>query len=275
MIHWLNRNQNTPAHKAAYSGNISVLIFLIDHEADPWYRTLQEETLLHRACINGQLEMTMYLVETYPEMLHMVDKSKSTPGHNAAVSGNVDVLSYLIDHGTDPWCRSLKGETLLHHACNNGQLQMTMYIVETYTKMIYMVDNSKNTPAHHAAHNGNVAILRYLIPRGANPWRKTAQQQTLLHIACLSGQFEMIKYLTDTFPKMLREVDKSNKTPARQAAKCGNVAVLKYLIDHGANPWCRSYKGETLLHIAYHHGKLEIIKYLMETYPEMQHVDKS
>ncbi|KAK3591754.1 hypothetical protein CHS0354_019526 [Potamilus streckersoni] len=271
MLNAVDNGKKTPAHQAAAGGNVAVLCYLIDRGTEPWCRTSEEETLLHRACIYGKLEMSKYLVETYPKMLHEVNNIKSTPGHYAAAGGNVAVLSYLIDRGTDPWCRTSKEETLLHISCIEGILETTKYLVETYPKMLYEVDNGKKTPAQYAAVGGNVAVLSYLIDRGTDPWCRTSEEETLLHIACIHRKIEMTKYLVETYPKMLYEVDNGKSTAAHYAAAGGNVAVLSYLIDRGTDQWCRTAHKKTLLHIACIHGKLEVTKYLVETYPKMLH----
>ncbi|KAK3583456.1 hypothetical protein CHS0354_025588 [Potamilus streckersoni] len=230
MLHEVDNKRRTLTHNAALSGNIAVLSYIIKRGIDPWCRPSAEETLLHRACNNGQLEMTKYLVQTYPTMLYEVDKSKRTPAHNAALGGNE--------------------ETLLHRACNNGQLEMTKYLVQTYPTMLYEVGKSKRTPAHNAALDGNVAVLSYLIERGIDTWCRTSAEETLLHRACINGQLEMTKYLVQTYPKMLHEVDNSKRTPAHDAALEGNVAVLSYLIELAIDPWCKTSEEKTLLHRA-------------------------
>ncbi|KAL3854824.1 hypothetical protein ACJMK2_014067 [Sinanodonta woodiana] len=62
MLNAVDSSNSTPAHEAAYSGSVSILKILIDRGADPWCRTSRKETLLHRACINGQIKMAKYLV---------------------------------------------------------------------------------------------------------------------------------------------------------------------------------------------------------------------
>ncbi|KAK3583453.1 hypothetical protein CHS0354_025585 [Potamilus streckersoni] len=276
ILHEVDNSKRTPAHNAALDGNVAILSYLIERGIDTWCRTSAEETLLHRACVNGQLEMTKYLVPTCPAMLYEVDNSKRTPAHNAALDGIVAVLSYLIERGIDPWCRTSEEETFLHRACINGQLEMTKYLVQTYPTMLHEVDNKRRTLAHNAALSGNVAVLSYIIERGIDPWCRTSEEETLLHRASINGQLEMTKNLVQTYPKMFHEVDNSKRTPAHNAALDGNVTVLSYLIEHGIDPWCRTSTEETLLHRACVSGQLEMTKYLVQTYPTMLHeVDNS
>ncbi|KAL3861995.1 hypothetical protein ACJMK2_008001 [Sinanodonta woodiana] len=261
--------KKTPAHFAAESGNITLLSYLIDCGADPWCRTSQEETLLHRACIKGKLEMCKHLLKSYPTMLHEVDNMKRTPAHYAAGSGNIALLSYLIDCGTDPWCRTSQEETLLHRACIKGKLELSKHLVKTYPTMLYELDNKRRTPAHKVAHNGTISLLSYLIECGTDPWCKTSQEETLLHRACLAGHTEMSKHLVQSYPTMLHEVDNMKRTPAHYAAQSGNISLLSYLIDCGTDPWCKTSHEETLLHRASFRGHLEMSKYLVQTYPTM------
>ncbi|KAK3583531.1 hypothetical protein CHS0354_026115 [Potamilus streckersoni] len=288
MFHEVDNMKRTPEHKAAYSGNIAVLSYLIDCGTDSWNKTSEEEPLLHIACLSGQLEMSKHLVQTYSTMLHEVDNMKRTPAHKAAYSGNIAVLSYLIDCGTDPWSKTSEEETflhraclsdrwskiseeetLLHIACLSGQLEMSKNLVQTYPTMLHEVDNMKRTPAHYAAKSGNIALLSYLIDCGTDPWSKTSEENTLIHIACLSGQLEMSKHLVQTYHRMLHEVDNRKRTPAQYAAHSSNIALLSYLIDCGTDPWSKISEEETLLHIACLSGQLEMSKHLVQTYPTM------
>ncbi|KAL3880297.1 hypothetical protein ACJMK2_032545 [Sinanodonta woodiana] len=269
MLNEVDSTMHTANHHAAENGNVAILSYLIDRGTDPWCMTSKGDTLLHMACMNGQLIMTKYLVETYPDMLNSVDNKKHTAAHHAALSGNVSVLCYLIDRGTDPWCTTSEGDSLLHMACMNGQLEMTKYLAETYPDLMNDDDSHKHSAAHHAAVSGDVAVLHYLIERGANPWCRTSDGETLLHIACLAGQLDMTQFLVETYPDMLRKVDSYERTVAHHAAISGNVAVLSYLIDHGTDTWCKTSQGARLLHIACHAGQLEMTKFLVETYPKM------
>ncbi|KAK3583451.1 hypothetical protein CHS0354_025583 [Potamilus streckersoni] len=271
MLQEIDNSKRTLAHNAALDGNVAVLSYINEFRIDPWCRTSEEETLLHRACNNGQLEMTNYLVQTYPTMLHEVDNKRRTLSHNAALSGNIAVLSYIIKRGIDPWCRPSAEETLLHRACNNGQLEMTKYLVQTYPAMLYELDDSKRTPAYNAALSGNVAVLSYLFKRGIEPWCKTSEEVTFLHRACIDGQLKVTKFLIQTYPTVVHKVDNSKRTPAHNAALDGNVAVLSHLIERGIDPWCRTSAEETLLHRACINGQLEMTKYLVQTYPTMLH----
>ncbi|KAK3588334.1 hypothetical protein CHS0354_020957 [Potamilus streckersoni] len=269
MIHEVEYCNETPGHYAVKNNNISVLQYLIEHGLDPWCRTSRQETLLHISCMAGQLEMTRYLVEKYPDMISKVTDCKRSPGHYAAENGNVSVLQYLIDHGLDPWCRTVKQETFLHMACFGDKLEMTQFLVEKYPDMINEVDNCKETPGHYAAQNSNIYVLQYLIDNGLDPRCRTDTQETLLHMSCIAGQLEMTHYLVETYHGMINKVDNCQRTPGHYAAMSGNVSLLQYLIHQSLDPWCRSATQETLLHLSCIAGKLEMSRYLVEKYPDM------
>ncbi|KAL3873072.1 hypothetical protein ACJMK2_036231 [Sinanodonta woodiana] len=271
MLHQVNSKNNTPAHYAAHSGNIALLSYLIDFGTDPWCKTSEEDTLLHIACLSGQLEMSKHLVKAYPSMIYEVDNTKRTPAHIVSFNGNIALLSYLIECGTDPWCKTSQEETLLHMACRGGHIEMSKYLLNTYPTMLYQVNNMKNTPAHYSAYSGNIAFVSYLINSGTDPWCKNSQEETLLHRACLGGHIEMSKYLLQTYPSMLHQVNNMKCTPAHFAAESGNIALLSYLIDCGTDPWCKTSQEETLLHRACLRGHIEMSKYLVNTFPSMLH----
>ncbi|KAK3607959.1 hypothetical protein CHS0354_006558 [Potamilus streckersoni] len=296
-IHRLDSNGETTAHYASESGNISVLQYLIKQEDDnnlktpayyaaqisnvsilqclmykglnPWCRTVTQETLLHKSCLSGQLEMTQYLLEKYPDMVNEVDNGKRTPAHYASQRSTVSVLQCLTDKCRNPWCRTSTQETLLHMSCISGQLEMTRYLLEKYPDMINNVDNGERTPAHYAAQSSTVSVLQCLTAKGLNPWCKTATQETLLLMSCISGQLEMTQYLLEKYPDMVNEFDNGNRPQAHYAAQSSNVSVLQCLRDKGLNPWCRTSTQETLLHMSCISGQLEMTQYLLEKYPDV------
>ncbi|KAK3607960.1 hypothetical protein CHS0354_006559 [Potamilus streckersoni] len=119
MINEVDNDKETGPHYASQKSSVSVLQCLIVKGLNPCCRTSTQETLLHKSCTSGQLEMTPYLLEKYPDMINKVDNDK----------------------GQNPWCRSASQETLPHMSCISGQLEMTQYLLEKYPDMVNEVDN--------------------------------------------------------------------------------------------------------------------------------------
>lgn len=90
------------------------------------------ETLLHRACIEGQLRRVQDLVKQgHP--LNPRDYCGWTPLHEACNYGHLEIVRFLLDHGAavdDPGGQGCDGITPLHDALNCGHFEVAELLIE-------------------------------------------------------------------------------------------------------------------------------------------------
>ncbi|KAK2095252.1 hypothetical protein P7K49_026668 [Saguinus oedipus] len=90
------------------------------------------ETLLHRACIEGQLRRVRDLVrQGHP--LNPRDYCGWTPLHEACNYGHLEIVRFLLDHGAtvdDPGGQGCEGITPLHDALNCGHFEVAELLLE-------------------------------------------------------------------------------------------------------------------------------------------------
>ncbi|XP_066121458.1 tonsoku-like protein [Saccopteryx bilineata] len=90
------------------------------------------ETLLHRACIEGQLRRVQDLVrQGHP--VNPRDYCGWTPLHEACNYGHLDIVRFLLDHGAavdDPGGQGCEGITPLHDALNCGHFEVAELLIE-------------------------------------------------------------------------------------------------------------------------------------------------
>ncbi|XP_030777202.1 tonsoku-like protein isoform X3 [Rhinopithecus roxellana] len=90
------------------------------------------ETLLHRACIEGQLRRVQDLVrQGHP--LNPRDYCGWTPLHEACNYGHLEIVRFLLDHGAavdDPGGQGCEGITPLHDALNCGHFEVAELLLE-------------------------------------------------------------------------------------------------------------------------------------------------
>ncbi|XP_019485672.1 PREDICTED: tonsoku-like protein [Hipposideros armiger] len=103
------------------------------HRASKWNRRNDVgETLLHRACIEGQLGRVQDLVrQGHP--LNPRDYCGWTPLHEACNYGHLDIVHFLLDHGAavdDPGGEGCEGITPLHDALNCGHFEVAELLIE-------------------------------------------------------------------------------------------------------------------------------------------------
>uniref|UniRef100_A0A8B9JZ89 Tonsoku-like protein n=1 Tax=Astyanax mexicanus TaxID=7994 RepID=A0A8B9JZ89_ASTMX len=95
-------------------------------------RNEKGETVLHRACIDGNLKQVEYLVEQgHP--LNPRDYCGWTPLHEACNHGHLEIVAVLLDKGAninDPGGPHCEGVTPLHDALNCGHFAVARLLVQ-------------------------------------------------------------------------------------------------------------------------------------------------
>ena len=94
---------------------------------------------------------------------------------------------------------------------------------------------------------------------------------SLLSIACESENIEIVKILIKYGAKIYSETERESewedfcevKNPIICACKNGNVDILNFLVDNGANLDIRDRNGNTLVDIAIYNNNIDILKYLV------------
>ncbi|XP_043922238.1 tonsoku-like protein [Protopterus annectens] len=98
-----------------------------------WNRRNEKgETVLHRACIEGNLKQVEYVVgKGHP--INPRDYCGWTPLHEACNHGHLEIVKFLLDHGAninDPGGPGCEGITPLHDALTCGNLEVAQLLIE-------------------------------------------------------------------------------------------------------------------------------------------------
>lgn len=134
--------------------------------------------------------------------------------------------------------KDINGYTALHHACLNGHLEVVRLLISHESTQIDMPDIREATPLYLASWAGHAKIVEMLLShpsRPANPNLQTIENETPLHCAALHGHSE----------------------------------VLRILLSFGAKPNIRNYSFQTALDLAAQFGRLEAVKILINSHPEI------
>lgn len=272
----------TSLHLAAGSGDLEEVRSLlqcgnIDVDCTDQYG----QTPAHYACTGGHLDVITMLVSEYKADL---DKRDDTPllvaaqhGHNHVLltllceyhcsasdtkKCNQTIFNFNFDlNRTDAYCKSL-----LHYACEWGDLALAKALVQNYNSDIYAVDGEGNTPFDLAViKKHSMLVLTFVKDFGYDSYRTNALGRTLLHYACEWGDVELIQTMMIKNTIDIYALDSDKCTPLDLAALHHNVNVIKFFsfnetikIDigkHGAH-------GKTLLHNACEWGNIELVRTL-------------
>ena len=154
----------------------------------------------------------------------------------AAVSGDLESVTWLVEHGADVTARTSKGYTAL-----NG-----------------------------AASSGNARIVELLLNRGADPnaryepANETGDFETPALVAALQGHVDCLKRLLDRGADVNAQGGFFDRTPLICAATTGNEETVQLLLAKGANVNAQDWQGNTPLTWARRRGETAIVKLLRQ-----------
>ena len=261
---------------------------LVDNGAALYARNVHGHTPFHIASMRGHHHLIKLLAPS-PKSFHFKDNDGCTPVYYACKNSHVEfirnlivqipdvVIGYLMklanNDGTTPLSvRTGRGGTILHVACDKGDINLVKKLLE-------------------AGADPNVTDKFGITPLSV----RTGSGGTILHVACDKGDINLVNKLleagadpnvTDKFgitPLSVRT--SSGGTILHVACDKGDIKLVKKLLEAGADPnvtdklgitplSVRTDSGGTILHVACNKGDIKIVKKLLEAGADPNITDK-
>jgi len=177
------------------------------------------------------INIVKYLVEhgtdINKESLH-----KNAPLFYACFNGNINLVKYLVKCGVDINKENENGSTPLFYACIAGNIPVMKYLIE-HGADINKENKFGETPLFNSWEGQNDTIVRFLFEHGANINKENTHGETPLFNSVRRGQEMEVKYFVE-HGAIINKEDKYGNTPLFYARTGGNEALIEYLIEHGA-----------------------------------------
>ena len=189
-------DEDTPVALAADAGNVTLVKLLLDWGAavDGKPKWTAAPALV-RAAGNGDVQMVSLLVSRGADVNGSPFKW-GTPLTEAAESSHLSVVRYLLAHSADPNRPGYRGMSALGWALATQDKSMTMELLRAGASVRGGAKNG--TALMAAARWGDISIVRALLARGADINEKEPDWgETALHFAVEAGHPQVVKYLLD------------------------------------------------------------------------------
>lgn len=205
--------------------------------------------------------MTMkHLLLTTIAAAVLVGNAFADPIHDAAKSGDFDVVQAELEKGVDVKAKDEFGRTPLYLAAENGRKQIVELLISKGADV-----NARDagfTPLHRAAYQGRKETAETLIAKGADVNAKDANGWTSLHTAVFYGQKEVTQLLiaegADVNAKSIY-----GHTPLHNVARYGHKKIAELLLAESADVNAKDGGGLSTLHLAAEYGQKEITELLI------------
>jgi ankyrin repeat protein len=266
-----DRHGATPLMYAAAVGSVDAVKALLARGADAKAKNSFDATALMWGVANP--EKVRLLLDAGADV-NARSKQGMTPLLIAASNaGSMDIVRLLIAKGADPKATNEGGTALLAAAIAND-LDMARLFIEKGVDG-YAADIRGNTALHFAASNGNLAMVKLLLSKGADVNAATTRatqvrkgpvalsRLTALMYAAPYGTPELVRTLIDAGAKVnARDIRDMTPLMLAVSSETQDPAVVRLLLEKGADVKAKSNLGETALDWARKFGNPEVMRML-------------
>ena len=268
----------TPLMYAATVGGLDAMKLLVSAKADVNAKNAFDVTPL---ILSGtDLAKVRFLAEKGANVNAQSKQGRTALLVAAGYDGGTEIVKFLISKGADLAAHDDAGETALLAATGANDTETALLLLQkganVNTSSLGSHGGGGRTPLINAAAEGNVTLMKALLAKGADvnvasiaePYQVKNGQIALglitpLHMAVAFGSPDAVKVLLDAGAKVNAQ-DVRGMTPLMLAIGTdrANPAVVKLLLDRGADPAIRSKAGENASDWAKKFSRPEILQAL-------------
>uniref|UniRef100_A0A3Q3LG49 Caskin-1-like n=1 Tax=Mastacembelus armatus TaxID=205130 RepID=A0A3Q3LG49_9TELE len=199
--------------------------------------------------------------------VNIQDADGLSPLHHAALSGNKELISLLLEAQAAVDIKDHKGMRPLHYAAWQGKTEPMKMLLKAGSSVNGQSDEGQ-IPLHLSAQHGHYDGSEMLLQHQSNPCISDSAGKTPLDLACEFGRVRVVQLLlsSNMCAAMLepKPSDPNGVSPLHLAAKNGHIEVIRLLIQAGIDINRQSESG-TALHQAALCGKTEVVRLLLDS----------
>ena len=232
-----NADQCRPLHVAAQYADVSVVRELVRRGAKIETSTSTGGRAVHLACEHGKTATVEFLLDRGADP-NVVTQDKITPFYCAALSGDIDKLTLLLEKGkADPQTPRNGAILPLHAAAARGHSHVVDLIMSRTECDPNVQTEVGGTALHMAAERGHVQVIDTLLSNwNANAKMLNNGGYSALHFAALSGHKDVVRLLMNYDSQLAEVRDKEGFAPLHLATLGITSASMEELLHAGADP---------------------------------------
>ncbi|XP_048250451.1 ankyrin repeat domain-containing protein 50-like isoform X2 [Haliotis rufescens] len=253
----------TPVMIAAEMGHRQVFDLLVGEGADVSLVDADRNNILHVASLGGHVDIVRYFLSQKVADINSMGKYGRTPVMVAAEKGHRQVFNLLVTQGADVSVVDDDRNNILHVASLGGHVDIVRYFLSRKVADINSMGKYGRTPVMNAAEMGHRQVFDLLVTQGADVSVVDDDRNNILHVACLGGHVDIVKYVLSQKVADINSRGKYGRTPVMVAAEKGHSQVFDLLVTQGADVSLVDDKGNNILFVACLGGHVDIVKYVL------------
>src|SRR5688572_25551087 len=177
------------------------------------YHITPEGDIIAAAIRAFDIQRVQEMIDKQPDLVHAADKRGNQPIHWAALTRQLNIIDYLLEHGAD-----------INAMRPDGAKPIDITFGDYHYRSWYR-DLPRNGLRKHEV------VIGYLMARGA---------YCDISVAAKIGYYERVKELIEKDPSIVNQLPVHDGyysgLPLRNAAGAGHIEVVRLLLQNGANP---------------------------------------
>lgn len=211
---------------------------------------------------NNDIDLFKYFIDK-GVAVNQKDKGGDTPFMNAANSNNLEIVKFLIDYVTDINTTNEHGRSALAMAVNKNNTEVVDFLVQKGAD-VNTVDAKGNTLAYYLLNNFNKkspetfeSKLKLLQANGLDLTTAQHNGNSLLHLAAKDNNMALLERLEEFNMNINQKNNEGNTALHLAAMTSHDDAILKYLVERGADKSAKTDFDESVYDLA---SENEILK---------------
>jgi len=223
-------------------------------------------TFLMKAAQSGQLELISTLVELGGKLLFLDDKGKTALSYLPKALPAIDIVRHFRPNFED-----IQGNTIAHAAAIDGNLSLIEALSNTGAACLRKANAQGVSPLDLAIRYCHVEVVEHLLifEDAMNLWNDNGEMP--LHQCCRWGHLSLLKGMltkisnSSDVSRLLNEKTKNEgNTSLMVACKWGWLQIVEYLIESKmVDLSATNTAGQTMLHIAAERNQVDVVMFLL------------
>ncbi|XP_033762311.1 putative ankyrin repeat protein RF_0381 [Pecten maximus] len=249
-------------------GSIEIFEYLVEKGMDTRTTSNIGKTCMMIAANFNRSDLVKYLIENYQEQLPLKAKDGLNTLLCCCAGGSIKIFQYLVQKGMDTATTTNIGKTCMMIAAHCNRIDLVKCLGENYPEQLHLKDANGFNALLCCCAGGSVHLFQYLVQKGLDTATISNTGKTCLMIAVLNNKINLVQYLVKTHPEQLQLKDADGFNALSWCCAVGSVEIFQYLVQKGLDTATTSNTGKTCLMIAVLKTKTNLVKYLVENYPE-------